>query len=224
MHLANSFIADATRTNHPWFRVLSKKEKCTYADVAKPNPPLSGSNAIPLGSSQAHKRSSAFGRLNSLDLLRNLTDSASGSKVWRPVRSSIPAHGVLPAKNPEIAMNKESRAKSPGGLNLNLSLNLGSDSDPPQAHHSSARSPLLVNNQNLGRLQCSRYLSHKHSRPMCASSVRCLACLGLVMLPFIAGSRLGSRDCVYQRGALPSLRLLQLIFQPLLAGSLMIRP
>ena len=132
-HLANSFIADATRTNHPWVRVLSKKEKCTYVDVAKPNPPLSGSNAIPLGSSQAHKRSSAFGRLNSLDLLRNLTDSASGSKVWRPVRSSIPAHGVLPAKNPEIAMNKESRAKSPGGLNLNLSLNLGSDSDPPQA-------------------------------------------------------------------------------------------
>ena len=88
MHLANSFIVDATCTHHPCVQVLSKKDKCSYADVAKNSPPLSGANAIPLGHSHHHKRPSAFSRLNSMDLLRNMSTIKSYSKVWKPIHSS----------------------------------------------------------------------------------------------------------------------------------------
>jgi len=65
MHLANSFIADATSTQHPRVHVLSKKDKRSYAEIARSPSPLSGSKAIPLGRPQNQKRSSVFGRLNS---------------------------------------------------------------------------------------------------------------------------------------------------------------
>ena len=141
MHLANSFITEATCTHHPWVQVLSKKEKRSYADVARTYPPLLGSNAIPLGRSHHQKHPSAFSRLNSMDLLRNMSTAKSHPKVWRPIHPSSPAHNTVPAKNPGSALNTKCRAKFPGGLNLNLSLNLGSQFDSSQAHPSLAKSP-----------------------------------------------------------------------------------
>ncbi|KAG2621112.1 hypothetical protein PVAP13_3NG178000 [Panicum virgatum] len=50
MPLAEIFVSTSLGTHSPWIPVHSKKDKCSYAQVAR-IPPLTGANQIPLGNS-----------------------------------------------------------------------------------------------------------------------------------------------------------------------------
>lgn len=159
--LSESFISSSLGTNFHWIEFKHKKVKQSYADaVRQSSPPLTGANRVPLQQSQTFalkSSSSVFSRLNSHDLLHNLSNHDHVFRKNSDRRNSSPTL---------IAGQCNS------SLNLDLNLNISG-----LAHDNSRKSGPAWNTKPT--MACSRCLSYKHSRPNCKNRVRCAHCFRL---------------------------------------------